>query len=293
MYQRRAGAGFHHGLLESAVMARKHTMRRRGADRRRLYELAVQDTAFEVTLAKRQFRRRRGRRARLLREDFCGTAAVACAWAADHAEHRAIGLDIDESALAWGREHHLAALGDAADRVDLRVRDVRTVTQPRADIVQAYNFSAYLFYPLPELVAYLRCVRRSLVPGGLVMLDGYGGWEAGQDVSDRRTIQSPDGSFGYVWEQASFNPIDNLATCHIHFEFRNGKVWKRAFSYHWRVYSPAELTDALLAAGFEHVEILWDVDDDPDRSDFRPATRAENCPGWLFYAVAEAPSPGG
>lgn len=270
-------------------MAPRYTLRRRGADKHRLYQLSVQDPAFEVKLATRQYRRRRGTRPVVLREDFCGTAAVACHWVGAHKANRAIGLDLDAETLDWAKAQNVAALGDAADRVDLRLRDVRTVTRPRADVVQAFNFSCYLFHPLPELVAYLRCVRRSLAPGGIVMLDGYGGWESGQAVADRRTVKSPDGSFGYVWDQAAFNPVDNMATCHIHFEFKNQKKWKRAFTYHWRLYSPAELRDALVAAGFERVEILWDVDDDPEQSNFRPATRADNCPGWLFYAVAEAP----
>ena len=270
-------------------MAPTYTLRRRGADRHTLYQLAVQDPTFEVELATNQYRRRRGRRPCILREDFCATAAVSCRWVEDHDENRAIGLDLDEATLAWAREHNVSRLGDAATRLDLRLRDVRGLTRPRADVVQAFNFSSYLIHPLPALVTYLRLVRRSLTPGGIVMLDGYGGWESGQDVSDRRKIKSPNGTFGYVWEQASFNPVDNMATCHIHFEFKNRKKWKKAFSYTWRVYSPAELRDALEAAGFLNVEILWDVDDDPKRSDFRPATEAQNCPGWLFYAVAESP----
>jgi len=269
-------------------MAYKYTLRRRGADKHTLYQLAVQDPSFEVELATRQYRRRRGVPPRILREDFCGTAAVACRWVEEHKENRAIGIDLDEATLDWAREHNLSKLDDAS-RVDLRQRDVRGLTRPRADVVQAFNFSAYTIYPFPALVSYLRLVRRSLNPGGIVMLDGYGGWEAGQAVSDRRKVKSPDGTFGYVWEQATFNPIDNLATCHIHFEFRNNKTWQKAFSYVWRLYTPAEFQDALEAAGFLNVEILWDFEDHAKRSDFRATSEAENCAGWLFYAIAESP----
>ncbi len=270
-------------------MAPRYTLRRRGADKHTLYQLAVQDPAFEVELATRQYRLRRGVDPRILREDFCGTAAVSCRWVEDHEDNRAIGLDLDAPTLEWAREHNLPKLGKTASRLDLRQRDVRGLTRPRADVVQAFNFSGYMMHPLPSLVSYLRLVRRSLNPGGIVMLDGYGGWEAGQAVSDRRKVKSPDGTFGYVWEQATFNPIDNMATCYIHFEFRNNKKWKRAFTYHWRIYSPAELCDALEAAGFLNVEILWDFEDHAKRSNFRAASEAENCPGWLFYAVAESP----
>ena len=121
------------------------------------------------------------------------------------------------------------------------------------------------------------------------MLDGYGGWESQQQLSERRTVKSPAGTFGYTWEQADYNPIDSLARCHIHFEFKNGKKLNRAFTYHWRLYAPAELCDALAAAGYRNIKVLWDFEDDINRSDFRSAAEVDNSPGWLFYVVADGP----
>lgn len=270
-------------------MAKKYTLSRKHADKHLLYQLAVQDPAFEVDFAVEQYTKRRGRRPRLLREDFCGTAAVACRWVTRHPAFRAMGLDLDKPTLTWARAHNVQDLGAARDRIELRCRDVRAVTAPKADVIQAFNFSSYLFYPLPELVRYFRCVRRSLAPGGIFMVDGYGGWESQQVMRERRTIESPNGTFGLIWDQAAFNPIDNRALCHIHFEFKNGKTWKRAFTYDWRLYSPAEMRDALEAAGFHNIKVYWDFEDDEDRSDFRPVThrKVENCPGWIFYAIAD------
>ena len=268
-------------------MAKKYTLPRKRADKFSLYELSVQDSAFEVELAVQQYKKRRGTRPRILREDFCGTAANACRWVQDHPEARAIALDLDQPTLEWARKHNVEPLGKAAERVELRQRDVRTVTSPKADVVQAFNFSSYLFYPLPELLTYLRCVRRSLAPGGIIMLDGYGGWDSQRPLSERRTVKSPAGTFGYVWEQADFNPIDNRALCHIHFEFKNGKRWKRAFTYDWRMYSPVEVCDALRATGFHNIEVLWDFEEDDEFCDYRPASQVENCPGWLAYVVAD------
>ena len=48
------------------------------ADRHRLYERAVQCPEAEVDFIDRNYRLLRGRSARTLREDFCGTAAVSC-----------------------------------------------------------------------------------------------------------------------------------------------------------------------------------------------------------------------
>ena len=268
-------------------MPKKYTLSRKGADRHLLYQWAVQDADDTVDFTVAEYEKRRGRPPKILREDFCGTALVASRWVEGHPDRRAIGLDLDAETLAWGRQHNVEPLGEDGQRVDLRECDVRTVTKPKADVVQAFNYSYSLLYPLSELIAYFRIVRRSLAPDGLFLLDCFGGWETQLVQKDRRTIQGTDGTFGFVWERAKFNPIDNLARCHIHFEFRNGKQWKKAFSYDLRLYSIAEVCDALTAAGFTNVEVLWDFGEDDLSTDYRPASRAENCPVWIAYIVAE------
>ena len=56
----------------------------KSANVHRLYEDAVQDTEGDVALVRRVFKKRFGRNPRLLREDFCGTAAMACEWVRTH-----------------------------------------------------------------------------------------------------------------------------------------------------------------------------------------------------------------
>ena len=268
----------------------KYTLSRKHADKFRLYELSVQDPTFEVDFAVRQYRQRRRRRPLVLREDFCGTASNSCQWVKEHRDARAIALDLDDETLNWARVHNVDPLGDMKHRVDLRIQDVRTATRPKDDVVQAFNFSSYLFHPLPELLRYFRYVRRSLAPGGIFMVDGYGGWESQQVLQEERSVESSTGTFGYIWDQADFNPIDNLALCHIHFEFKNRKRWKRAFTYHWRIYTPVEICDALRATGFQNIKVFWDFEDTEDASEFRAAKRVENCPGWIFYVIADGSS---
>ena len=188
-----------------------------------------------------------------------GTASNSWQWVKEHRDARAIALDLDDETLNWARVHNVDPLGDMKHRVDLRIQDVRTATRPKADVVQAFNFSSYLFHPLPELLRYFRYVRRSLAPGGIFMVDGYGGWESQQGLLEERSVESSTGTFGYIWDQADFNPIDNLALCHIHFEFKNRKRWKRAFTYHWRIYTPVEICDALEATGFKNIKVFWDL----------------------------------
>jgi len=264
-------------------------LRPEDADRHLLYQWSVQTPKDEVAFMERAYRRRRGRKPLLLREDFCGTAYTACHWVESHPRRRALALDLDPATLEWAREHNVPPLGQAADRLDLRRSDVRRVTRPLADVACALNFSYYLFDTLAALTAYLRKVRRSLAPGGIIVLDTYGGWESQQVKEEPRKVKSPGGTFSYIWEQAEFNPIDNRTLCHIHFQFAGGTIWRRAFSYHWRLYSPAEVRDALLAAGFRHVEVYWDHEPDTEKKeDYRVTRRAENTPGWLCYVVADA-----
>ena len=99
------------------------------------------------------------------------------------------------------------------------------------DVICAYNFSSFLLHPRAELVAYLKQVRESLAEGGMFFMDCYGGWDAMRPLLERHDIESPGGTFEYTWDQDSFNPIDNLTTCHIHFRFGDGKKIKKAFTY--------------------------------------------------------------
>lgn len=271
-------------------MARNYTLRQRSKDRHQLYQWSVQDAEWEVEFIEEQYAKRRGRSPRILREDFCGTALVASQWVKGFPERRSIGLDLDQETLDWGAEHNVAPLKADADRVDLRLSDVRTVTDPKADIVAATNFSYSVFTEVAELTEYFRAVYRSMAPGGMLMLDCYGGWESQQVLKESRKVKCKQGTFGYIWHQAKFNPINNRILCHIHFEFKGGKRWKKAFTYDWRLYSPAEVRDLLYTAGFSNVEVFWDHEEDEDASDFRPTLRAENSAGWIAYILADGPS---
>jgi len=60
------------------------------------------------------FRERRGCKARLLREDFCGAAKMCCEWTAPQT-NETIGFDIDKEVLKWGRENNIARLNGQPD----------------------------------------------------------------------------------------------------------------------------------------------------------------------------------
>ncbi len=264
-----------------------NTLPRKFADRHLLYQWSVQAPEYEVAFIDRVFTEKHGRAPLSMREDFCGTAYLSSAWVASHPERTALGLDLDEETLDWGRQHNVAALGGDAGRVTLRLEDVRTVTKPGLDVVCAFNFSYFLLHPVDELVGYFRKVRESLAPGGMLFLDCYGGWEAQQVVMEPRLVEADEGTFTYTWHQAEYNPIDNVTRCHIHFEVAGGHKIKKAFTYIWRLYTPAEITDALRAAGFAKTTVYWDISEDEDEDIYEIRQMAENQPGWLAYVVGE------
>jgi hypothetical protein len=100
--------------------SRKGKTRAQKADRYTLYEKSVQEPDADISLIQRVFKARYARPPRLLREDFCGTALLACRWAKRHSENRAWGIDLDPEPLEWGRRQNLSKLKPAqASRVKL------------------------------------------------------------------------------------------------------------------------------------------------------------------------------
>ena len=92
------------------------------ADRHTLYQDSVQCVEAEIDFVDEAFKELRGRRAVLIREDFCGTANTSCEWVRRRRTNRAIGVDLDEEVVGWGRENNLAKLrGDASERIELRL----------------------------------------------------------------------------------------------------------------------------------------------------------------------------
>lgn len=257
------------------------------SDRHYLYQEAVQDTEAELDFVEETWAELRDRPAELLREDFCGTANTACDWVRRQPWHHAIGVDLDGEVLEWGRLNNLAQLDDEQRaRIDLLQEDVVDTLPEPADIVLAMNFSYYLFPTRPDMIAYFRNVYEGLVDDGIFFLDAYGGYDAPREIEEEREC---DG-FTYVWEQASFNPINGMMDCFIHFEFPDGSRMDRAFSYRWRLWTLPEVREMLAEAGFSDVTVYWEgTDEDANEGNgiYEPADVGDADPGWVCYIVAQ------
>lgn len=268
----------------------RHKPRRRSrqaqrADRHDLYERAVQETETDIHLIKRVFRRHYGRTPQRLREDFCGTAALACDWVRDHPENRAWGIDLDPEPLEWGRRRHMAGMPPSQTaRVKLLEGDARDVGHAKVDVTAAFNFSYFVFKTRDELGHYFEKARGTLLPEGLLFLDAYGGADAQRTCEEQRPI---DG-FTYVWDQHSYDPISGDVTNYIHFKFRDGSGIRRAFRYDWRLWSLPEIRELLAEAGFRKSEIYWEGTDHrtgKGNNVFTRRDRAPDDPAWICYIV--------
>lgn len=276
------------GSKKSAEKASKQTLASL-ADRHRLYELSVQYAASEIEFVSDTFKALRGRRARLLREDFCGTANVSCEWIRQHKENRVIGVDIDPNVLQWGEEQNLSKLTPAQrKRVELRCDNVLSSSTDSPEIVLAMNFSYWLFKERRLLKRYFRRVWESLAEDGVMFLDAYGGYDSFREIVEEREIEE-EGGFTYIWEQEKYEPISGTLICHIHFDFPDGSRLERAFSYDWRLWTLPEIRELLSEAGFSRITVYWqgwDEDGEAD-GDFKPVTEGEADAGWICYLSAE------
>lgn len=263
------------------------------ADRHRLYQRSVQDVEAEIDFVEQTWAELRQRPAVFLREDFCGTANTACEWVIRDDDHQAVGIDLDREVLEWGRLNRLTQLDEEQlERIELLNEDVLQTRPGLADIILAMNFSYYLFLTRDDLREYFINVLDGLVADGILFLDAYGGYEAPMVITESRECQDEDGNlFTYIWDQASFNPINSCMNCQIHFEFPDGSRMEKAFSYQWRLWTLPEIREILYEAGFSRVDVYWEGTDEEINEGngiYTPSETGDADPGWVCYIVAQA-----
>lgn len=264
---------------------RKATMARL-ADKYDLYQRAVQEPDADIPLIQKVFRSQFARTAKTLREDFCGTALLACRWVETHRDHRAWGIDLDPEPLAWGRAHNVAKLAqEQAARLKLIEGDVRDIGHERVDVTVAFNFSYFLFATRDELRHYFECAHSTLHPEGVLILDCYGGADSQRTCEEPREV---DDDFDYVWDQHRFDPINYGATNFIHFDFPDGSRMKRAFRYDWRLWTIPEIRELMLEAGFVRTYVYWEGTDrktGEGNDVYSLRESAPDDPAWIAYVV--------
>ena len=293
-----------------------------------LYRWSVQDPeTHAAVLAIMHQRGGSGREAAMLREDFAGSCADAVAWLAmrrpDGPARRAIAIDLDGAALEWGRERASRLLGPLASGLETRAMDVMDAgppNVPEADVIAALNFSVLYLHERDALVAYLANARRGLAPGGVLVMNLFGGPATIRVGTERHRVtpmprlstERAIPAFDYLWEVRSFDARRRVVDCRIHFELaaeapptrdvatatpgRTDTSVRRiddAFQYDFKVWTPAELLQACRDAGFTSPE-FWRHTYDPAKGAagvFLGATEPRSVDGlesWTAYMVARA-----
>ena len=296
-------------------MSKKNRIRKltaKTADKFDLYLRSVQEPLAEIDFFDRVYRKEFGKKALLLREDFCAAAAVCCEWVRTMKGRRAVGYDLDPVVLKWGTEHNLSKLTEEEQkRVALVKADVRDVSNEKADIIAAENFSFFIFKTRDALRDYFKAALNNLGPNGLLVTDMMGGGDCMKEHNEdvRKIKIEKDGiigipfskgvkppknhreydriTFKYIWEQDTFNPITHHGTYFIHFRFKNGSELSNAFRYDWRLWSVPEVRELMLEAGFSRADVYWEGPGEDGLGDgiFKRKEKVENDDVWIAYVV--------
>lgn len=273
-------------------------------DRFDCYELCVQSpphvAAFLLAV--------HGGEPEVLREDFCGTAAVSRAWCAARVR-TAVAVDLDPEAIA--KAHALAAAAGCEVRVRLALAD--TVqgddqpglrgASPGCDVVFVGNFSIGYIHTRAALVAYLRDCKRRLEQGpggrardrrgGVFVCDTYGGAGAFRLGGLTRTHPSRGREVvRYHWVHESADPLTGMVENSIGFRVElDGEVVQelpRAFVYRWRLWSIHELREAMAEAGFQQTAVYRDVNIAPGQAPEPVTDPRELGEDWIVLVVGQA-----
>ena len=252
----------------------------------RLYEKAVQNHEADIEFLNKEYKRLFDKAPLSLREDFGGTAAMACDWVKQGRDHVAWGIDLDTEPIKYGMENHYSKL-DKSEKERMRYIEGNVLSdyEFKADIIVAFNFSYFIFKKRKQLVDYFKKVREGLNKDGVFFVDIFGGNECRQELVE----ETDHGKFSYFWDCDSFNPLTEEVQYYIHFKtHKDGKKYKRAFSYDWRMWSVGEIKDIMEDAGFSKTITYWEGTEDDGTGDgnFYPSTEEENCESWVTYIAA-------
>lgn len=250
------------------------------------YEKSVQNPENEIEFFNEKYMELKGKKALTLREDFCGTGSITCAWVKQSPKHESWGIDLDPEPVEYGKLNHLSQLSDEEQtRVHYQLENVLNASTPKVDICFAFNFSYFIFKKRKELLDYFKAVHKALNDDGVFFIDLFGGPDSQTVMTD---VISHEG-FKYFWECQMFNPMTNNCRFAIHFKRKGEQKRKDVFVYEWRMWFMSELRDLMEEAGFSKTVGYWEGEDEEDGSgdgEFFATDEAENCDAWVTYIAA-------
>lgn len=215
-----------------------------------------------------------------MREDFCGTALLCAAWCRLSPLNTALGVDLDDAELRYAAERVLPGLEGRVRLLHASVLDaptsMRFFAEPPAeaagdevegleaapqgdwrvapaDLVAAFNCSVCMLHTRAEVESYFVRARALCARPGIFAVDLSGGHSMECSPLTQTTRYH---GFDYTFEQEQFDPVTRMIRCHISFKTRPaGVVFRRAFTYNWRLWTLPDMVELMRAAGFARVRI--------------------------------------
>lgn len=258
-------------------------------DKYQLYLASVQDPIADIERVLELYSAINKKEAHSLREDFCGSFALSCAFVQSHPERKAISLDIDEEAIDYGKKNYLSNLNESEQkRLKPLVQNSLSATE-KVDVAIAFNFSYCLLHTRKELVEYFTHVYNSLEDDGMLVMDTFGGSESEIPEVIERYVDNNDylSPFTYEFERVDFNAVNRIANYYIHFIFDEGTELRKAFHYEFRMWSINEIRDCLADAGFESSHVFWEECDEQGygNGNYYQTESEENTVSWNALVV--------
>ena len=250
------------------------------------YNRSVQSPSLDVRFMRSCYRNLKKKEPYILREDFCSTFSLSCAWVKMGPRYKSVAIDIDHRPLKYGEKNYLKKMQPHQQkRVQVIHSNVLNLNITKVDIVSASNFSYFVLKKRADLKKYFLNSLKSLKPNGLFILDCFGGSECFQKSEE----EVDHGDFSYFWDQSSFDPISHDALFYIHYKREGEKKKERVFRYDWRLWTIPELRDLLEEVGFHKIHIYWEGTNRKGEGNgrFTRRKRGEDCESWIAYLVSE------
>lgn len=255
----------------------------------RLYEASVQSPKWMVDYLFQFVKILTGNTPKTFREDFCGTAAIACEWARQSTKHFSVGIDIDKDLLKYAKDTNINGLPKAVrKRVMVQNQTVLMPTAKKFDFIGAFNYSFFIFHTRSEFKKYLMSSYRSLVQNGALFLETAGGNGFLSTHSETSKCQIPGyGTIFFTWEHHQYDPITQVNNYSLHFKLKDNKILADAFTYHWRIWGIREIRELLVEVGFKNTHVLWQKRDKKQRpiNEFYITENAPPEDQWVAYVV--------
>lgn len=269
------------------------------------YEACVQSPRHVVSLLRAIYRECTGTSPLVLHEDFCGTAAVSRRFVEDGArageKWQALATDLDDTALSEALRLTDATIPGVAIVKHDCLSGVHAAGPAAlcraADIVWVGNFSIGYAHDRATLLRYLRHCKQRLdagsagFGGGFLACDTYGGKGAFVLGNLERTHPAKTGEqIRYLWQHEAADPRTGMVRNSISMRVLvDGEVvaeYPRAFVYDWRLWSLAELREAMLEEGFSQIDVYKEVAIAPEETPRPVQTPEELGEDWAVVVVA-------